>query len=229
MVASQATDTSSILVFRTKAKFIAVPRLRPEFDSRYPHRLDNIMVNNLDAQKYSLVPYDPHWPQRFEELRKMLMGVFGTKALHIEHVGSTAIPGMTAKPIIDVLVIVETMEDFAQEKQAMLDRDYICKADYIAPRTLLFFKVGADGEKVENIHVCEEHSSKVRQFLTMRDFFRSLPNKARAYSELKQINREKYPDDYPGYRTAKQSFLEQVRKEAYQWEDEGGAHTSKTS
>ncbi len=177
------------------------------------------MSVNLNINKYSLIPYDPRWPQRFDELRAMLKDVFEAKALHIEHVGSTAIPGMMAKPIIDVLVEVETVKNLSQEIEKMVNKGYEWKENYIAPDTLLFFKVDADGEKTENIHICVHDSPKAKQFVVMRDFFRAFPDKASAYIELKKINAKKYPGDYPAYRAAKQSFLAQMEKEAYGWGD----------
>ena len=174
------------------------------------------MSTDRNINKYSLVPYDPNWPKQFEQLRTMLLGVFGEKALQVEHIGSTAITGMVAKPIIDALVIVEKMEDFMREKQAMTDKGYEYKENYIASDTVLFFKVNVEGEKVENIHVCEKDSPKAKHFLVMRDFFRTFPDKARAYSDLKKANAERYPDSYSDYRAAKKSFLDQIEKEASQ-------------
>jgi len=177
-------------------------------------------MNELDKnrhRKYSVIGYDPGWATKFESIKRALPEVFGGKALRIEHVGSTSIPGMKAKPIIDVLMIVKDVEDLSQETQKMADAGYGWGRDYIAPRTFIFFRVGPDGERLENIHVCEPDAPKVKQFLAMRDYFRAFPEKAKAYSELKEANARKYPDDYPAYRAAKTSFLKEMEKEAYEY------------
>ncbi|OIP65489.1 MAG: hypothetical protein COV32_03285 [Candidatus Yonathbacteria bacterium CG10_big_fil_rev_8_21_14_0_10_43_136] len=69
-----------------------------------------------ENRKYSLSDYDPNWVLKFASIKDLLIKVFGDKALKIEHVGSTSIPGMTAKPLIDVLVLVEKLEEFEKEK-----------------------------------------------------------------------------------------------------------------
>ncbi len=170
-------------------------------------------------RKYSISEYDPNWVNQFESIKDLLTEVFGNKAIKIEHVGSTSIPGMKAKPLIDVLVVVEKMQDLSQEKERMVSAGYEWGADYIGPNTLLFFKLGPNGEKLENIHVCEKDAPKTRQFLVMRDFFRAHPEKAKQYSDLKEVNSKIHPEDYPAYRAAKSPFLAQMEKEAYEWEE----------
>lgn len=170
-------------------------------------------------RKYFLSEYNPNWVNQFDEIRKSLVVVFGNKALKIEHVGSTSIPGMKAKPLIDILVIVEKVDDLEEEKNKMVNAGYEWGADYIATNTLIFFKMGLSGEKLENIHVCEEGAPKARQFLVMRDFFIAFPEKAKQYSDIKTESFDKFPDDYPAYRKAKAPFLEQMEQEAYRWDE----------
>jgi GrpB-like predicted nucleotidyltransferase (UPF0157 family) len=168
-------------------------------------------------RKYSISDYDPDWIVRFGSIKDFVKNIFKDKALSIEHVGSTSISGMKAKPIIDVLITVKDIKDLSKEIDEMIRAGYECGENYIAPNTLIFFSVGPDGEKLENIHVCEINSFKAKQFIIMRDFFRVFPEKAKAYSDLKESNMQKFPDDYPAYRTAKKPFLDQIEKEAYEW------------
>ncbi len=168
-------------------------------------------------RKYSFSEYDPNWKTQFSTLRDFLMKIFGDKAVRIEHVGSTSIEGMKAKPLIDILVIVKKIEPFQEQKDQMIKAGYEWGENYIAPNTLLFFRLGTEGEKLDNVHICEEDSPKARQFIVMRDYLRTHPERASEYSDLKQKNVELYPDDYPAYRRAKDSFLQQLEKEAYEW------------
>lgn len=174
-------------------------------------------LNKNLKRKYSFSAYDSNWVARFESIQKSIAEIFKDKALQIEHVGSTSIPGMKAKPLIDVLIAVKSINDLTNEVLGMTTLGYEYGENYIAPHTLLFFKTGSDDEKLENIHVCEVDSPKVRQFLTMRDFLRTFPEKAKQYSDLKELNFQKYPDDYPAYRAAKAQFLEQLEQESYNW------------
>lgn len=178
------------------------------------------MSKELDKnikRKYSLSEYDPNWVNKFNSIKVFLSDVFKNKALKIEHVGSTSIPGMRAKPLIDIVLVVSKMEDFNTEKEQMTKAGYEWGENYIAPNTLLFFKLGSDGDKLENIHVCEVGAPKERQFIIMRDYFRSHPNKAKEYSDLKLKNTKLYPYDYPAYRAAKAPFLQKMEIEAYEW------------
>lgn len=169
-------------------------------------------------RKYSIRDYDPNWKFQFSVIKNFLKEVFEDKAIQIEHVGSTSIEGMKAKPLIDVLVTVEEMEPFLEQKDRMISAGYEWGENYIEPNSLIFFKLGPDGEKLENIHVCKKGSVKARQFIVMRDYLRSHSEKVKAYSDLKEINVSLYPDDYPAYREAKAPFLEQLEKDAYEWE-----------
>lgn len=168
-------------------------------------------------RKYFLQNYDPNWVKKFDEIKLLLQSMFDSNALKIEHVGSTSIPGMKAKPIIDVLVVVEKMEEFLEQREKMISLGYEWGENYIAPNTQLFFKIADDGSKTENIHICESGEPKEKQFLVMRDFFRTFPEKAKEYSYLKEKNQALYPDDYPAYREAKAPFLQRIEQEAYEW------------
>lgn len=173
---------------------------------------------NKKNRKYSLSEYDPNWISQFNLIKELLLNVFGDKALKIEHVGSTSVQGMKAKPLIDVLVVVEKLEPFEKEKELMTQAGYEWHY-YSDPDGLVFSKFGPDGEKLESVHICEESSLWVRQFIVVRNYLRTHPEKAKEYSKLKQKIVEMYPNDYSAYRNAKAPFLEQLKQEAYLWEE----------
>lgn len=177
-------------------------------------------MNQLDKnikRKYHFSEYNPQWKNQFLVVRDFLKSVFGEKALEIEHVGSTSIEGMKAKPLIDVLILVDKIEPFEGEKKLMIEAGYEWGENYIAPDTLIFYKLGPDGEKLENIHVCQKGSPKAIQFIVMRNYLRAHPDRAKAYSDLKEKNVALYPDDYPAYRSAKKGLLDELEIEAYKW------------
>jgi GrpB-like predicted nucleotidyltransferase (UPF0157 family) len=177
------------------------------------------ILDKNEKRKYHFSDYDPDWVNKFSSLKDFLINVFKDKAISIEHIGSTSIPGMKAKPIIDILITVAEMEGFASEKDLMIKSGYEWGENYIAPNSLIFFKLGPEGEKTENIHVVEKGSPKEKQFIVMRDYLRTYREKAKEYSDLKYKNKELYPDDYPAYRAAKDSFLKQLEQEAYRWSE----------
>lgn len=167
------------------------------------------------GRNYTLRNYDPLWPERFVSIRAYLADVFERKTDTIEHVGSTSVPGLCAKPVIDVAILVDTMDEFAEEKTRMMAAGYLWRADYVAPDTLLFWHENEDGSKTENIHVCRKDSGTARQFLAIRDYLRAFPEKAKGYGSVKTESHRMHPDDYRSYRKAKAPFLARLEQEAY--------------
>ena len=168
------------------------------------------------GRKYYFTEYNPDWVRQYEELKKIMSPIWN-KALAIKHIGSTSIQGMSAKPVIDVLVTIEKMEDFEKEVKQMTDLGFTCLKDYIAPNTLNFYQTGNEDDKINNIHVCELGSQRQRRFIIMRDYFRAHSDKAKEYSNLKQRNRDIHPHDYVSYREAKNDFLDEAEKQSYLW------------
>lgn len=130
---------------------------------------------------------------------------------------------MKAKPLIDVLVVIDHMEDFSEEKQKLVAAGYEWGENYIEPNTLIFFKMAADGSKTQNIHVCPKNAYKTKQFIVKRDYLRAFPEKARQYSAIKERAFKTNPTDYPAYRATKEPFLNSIEQEAFAW---FGAHGS---
>ena len=175
------------------------------------------MLDKNIQRPYLFQDYDPSWILIFESIKEKIENIFTEKALSIDHVGSTSIPGMKAKPIIDVLIIVEKIEPFIEEKKEMESLGYKWGENYIEPNTIIFFKEKENGEKTENIHVCEKGSPKAIQFIQTRDYLRIHPERAKAYGELKENLKKQYPNDYPAYRAGKQSFLDETERLTYVW------------
>lgn len=177
------------------------------------------MQPNKDLKRqYSIQPYDPEWISQFESIKEKLIPIFKNKAVSIEHVGSTSIPGMSAKPLIDVLITIKLIEPFIEEKKAMEAEGYLWGENYIEPNSIIFYKENPeDKSKTENIHVCVEGSGKALQFIQTRDYVRAHPERAAAYSELKKQLVLQYPGDYPAYRAEKKSFLDETERLTIEW------------
>jgi len=175
------------------------------------------MIEDKNKKRpYSVEVYNPDWELKFNDIRKVLSEIFGSKALDIEHVGSTSL-GIKAKPVIDVLVIVENVDDIKEEKNKLISLGYKYYDNYIAPQTVTFFKEEIDGRKTENIHVCLNGSPKAIQFIDTRDYLKVHPERARAYGELKEELKKQYPNDYPAYRSGKQAFLDETERLTKIW------------
>lgn len=155
---------------------------------------------------YSIEKFDPKWKIRFEEAKELLQKTFATKALQIEHVGSTSVEGMSAKPVIDILVIIPNITDVAAEREQMQNLGYIYKENYIAGNSLFFCK-DKDGVRVENIHVLPEGHPRIASFVDKRDYFRTHPDEVKRYEEVKRALAMQFPNDYRAYAKGKNDYL----------------------
>ncbi len=148
------------------------------------------------ADSIILAPYDPAWPVLFSEEQARLEAAIGKWAVAIEHVGSTAIPGMAAKPIIDIGVALRSFEDALFCITPLMEIGYECLGEFGIPRRIYFRKrteAPIPGQahnsgigRTHQIHMYEETHEQFIGHLAFRDYLRSHPEAAREYEDLKR-------------------------------------------
>ena len=153
--------------------------------------------------------YDPDWPARFLEERGRVTAALGPIAVDVEHVGSTAVPGLAAKPIVDLLVGVRSLS--AAKRSCItalraMGYTYIAEYESWLPGELLFRK-GAPGPWTHHVHVLETPSPAWEDYIVLRDYLRRHGDVAAAYSDLKRALALVFEDDIAGYRDAKRPFV----------------------
>jgi len=155
-----------------------------------------------------LHPYDPAWPHSFAKERNRLMGMFPEQLIDVQHVGSTSVPGLSAKPIVDILAAVTTIA-VAEALVAPLCRSgYTTSAEFNATLTdSRWFMRWASGHRTHHLLVVSHGGSEWRQRLLFRDALRSDDQLALRYSQLKSELAVKYVDDREGYTNAKREFV----------------------
>ncbi|GAA4561378.1 GrpB family protein [Planotetraspora kaengkrachanensis] len=155
-----------------------------------------------------VVPYDPEWPQIFERLHRRLKAHLGDLALRIEHVGSTAVPGLSAKSIIDLDVVIRGGADLTEAITALRRLGYAHEGDGgIQGREM--FTTPADAPP-HHLYVCAAGNRELARHLAFRDLLRAEPMTARAYADLKADLAVRFRDDRRGYSEAKGAFIEQA-------------------
>ncbi len=159
-----------------------------------------------------LSAYHQIWPGLFAEEKKLLLGLLGERILEIEHIGSTAVPGLVAKPIIDVAVAVEDLAVVKSFITPLSAEDYEYKGEYGLPGRLLFVK-GAP-RNTHHLHAVERGSEHWRVWLAFRDYLREHPSEARRYAAFKKDLAKRYADDRPAYTRGKSDYVAEVLKKA---------------
>jgi GrpB-like predicted nucleotidyltransferase (UPF0157 family) len=158
-----------------------------------------------------VVDYDPQWPSQYEEEKDRILGAIGDVAVAIEHIGSTAVPGLGAKPIIDIMVAVSRLADAERciDPLQEIGYEYVPEYNDVIPERRYFHK-GPPGARTYHLHMVELTSGFWERHLLFRDFLRTHPKEARRYHELKKELAAKFGSDRDGYTEAKTSFIESV-------------------
>ena len=155
--------------------------------------------------------YDPLWPVRFEMLRAPIAAALGPLAAAIEHVGSTAVPGLAAKPIIDIDVLLTCSADLAGAVTALAPLGYRHEGDLgiVGPES---FRPLPDTFP-HHLYVCLPHSAEFHRHLTFRDHLRAHAQDASAYALLKRQLAAKFATDRAAYTQAKTNFITEISAE----------------
>jgi GrpB-like predicted nucleotidyltransferase (UPF0157 family) len=153
-----------------------------------------------------IVGYNPNWPALYEQERAVVAAAFGEIAAEIHHVGSTAVPGLSAKPIIDIMVAVTHLappEEYAGKLEPL---GYEYHDSEEAGR--IFFRKGLP--RTHHVHVVERGSWTLQRHLLFRDYLRAHPQAMRQYAQLKQELAIRFEFDRKAYTQAKTEFVESI-------------------
>jgi GrpB-like predicted nucleotidyltransferase (UPF0157 family) len=175
-----------------------------------------------------IVDYSSQWPHNFQQIGATLRAALGDLALRIDHIGSTSVPGLAAKDVIDVQVTVASLEPFERLAAAFAAADYTLRSEIIRDHR----PPGAvgpdedwekrmarkpDGQRATNIHVRVAGRPNQRYALLFRDYLRAHPAAAAAYAEVKRQLAAHHPDDIQAYVTIKDPVCDVVMSAAEEW------------
>ena len=167
------------------------------------------------SRTIEVVDYRPSWSVCFNKEAAHLAGVFGPQLIAIHHIGSTAIPGIKAKPIIDILVVIKdikTIETFKTPIQQLGYRPRGECLDKPIPGTpgRFYFSKDTDGVRSHQVHVCQEGHADVSDKLAFRDYLRTHTKEAVDYSRLKECLASEHRHDIVGYIQGKDAFVKGI-------------------
>lgn len=155
-----------------------------------------------------IADYDPLWPETFAGLRNQVAGVLGPLAQRIEHVGSTAIPGLPAKPIIDIDVVIADPAGLPEVITRLATLGYQHQGDLGITGREAFTSPAAT--PAHHLYVCTADSPELARHLAFRDYLRAHPGPTRAYAQLKRSLAEQFHTDRDAYSYGKTTFVEQT-------------------
>ena len=159
-----------------------------------------------------VMPYDEKWAQAFLDIKSKLDAVLGGLPISIEHVGSTSVQGLAAKPIIDIDVVVRRTDVGAAIK-ALATIGYEHEGNGGIEDREMFKYSGKENLMEHHLYVCPEDSAELKRHVLFRDYLRAHPDAVQAYSQIKKEAAELYPHDIDSYINHKGTVIEKIYKE----------------
>lgn len=168
------------------------------------------------AQHIIVAEYNPLWVKMFEEETGLIKSILRDNCITIHHIGSTSVPGLAAKPIIDIMPVVYSLDQVDAVRGGFEEIGYEYLGEFgIAGRRYL--RKGGDA-RTHQIHIFPEHcTSDIERHLAFRDYLRTHKEARNAYAILKKSLAEKYPYDIDGYCDGKDEFVKRLEQKALDW------------
>jgi GrpB-like predicted nucleotidyltransferase (UPF0157 family) len=163
--------------------------------------LDSVLIGGRERREVVIADYDPAWPERYDAERARIAAALGPRARRIEHIGSTSVPGLAAKPVLDILVTVEDPEHEGEFREALEGAGYVLRVREPAHR---MFRTP---ERTVQVHVWADSDPAVARHLAFRDLLRSSTELRDAYEQLKRELSARDWTDVNRYAEAKGPFI----------------------
>jgi GrpB-like predicted nucleotidyltransferase (UPF0157 family) len=155
-----------------------------------------------------VVPYDTEWQHMFETEAKLIKHALGNNCIDIHHIGSTAVPGLNAKPIIDILPVVKDLLQVDHAIPAMEKLGYEAKGEFGIPFRRYFQK--AKNNRTHNVHIFEQGNPEIDRHLKFRNWMQLHVNDLLLYGKLKAELALKFPHDIDNYCLGKDAFITDI-------------------
>ena len=167
----------------------------------------------MDTKHVVVLPYDERWAQDFQMIKAEIAGALGPLALSIEHVGSTSVNGLSAKPIIDIDVVIEDSSVLAPVIASLNKIGYRHEGDLGIAGREAFRYDGKDHLRRHHLYVCPKDSPELKRHIAFRDYLRAHPEAVREYSRVKEEGAKLYPYDIGKYIEHKTPFIGKIYAE----------------
>ena len=166
----------------------------------------------MKTKRVIVVPYDKNWKSAFEEIRKEIENAIGDLIIGIEHIGSTAVDGLAAKPCIDIDVIIKDYSVFNTVVRKLEAIGYIHEGDLGIKGREAFKYTNKEHLQQHHLYVCPRDSKELHRHIAFRDFLRSNPEAVRKYGAIKEKAAQLFPTDIDQYIAYKTPCIEELYK-----------------
>ena len=167
----------------------------------------------MKTKKVTVLPYDSSWKSAFEDIKNELERALGDLIIGIEHVGSTSVEGLAAKPCIDIDVIIEDYSVFGAVADKLAGIGYVHEGDLGIKDREAFKYTDKPHLMTHHLYVCPKDSEELRRHITFRDFLRSNTDAVREYSAVKKEAARLFPDDIDRYIAHKSPCIDKLYKQ----------------
>ena len=168
-------------------------------------------------RKVEVVPHNPHWQTAFKQESQRIFKALGSNLVAAHHIGSTAIPDIYAKPVIDILGEVRAIAAVDQQNNAMASLGYVAMGEYGIIGRRFFRKDNAAGIRTHHLHLFPVVSLEIERPLAFRDYLKAHPDDAQTYSSLKQKLAKAHPTNIEAYMDGKHDFIQAMDRKAAMW------------
>lgn len=182
----------------------------------------HLQLANNRGEKYlrkvEVYPYNEKWVLMFEIEAEKLKHIFEKEMIDIYHIGSTSIPGLSAKPIIDIMPVVYDIKLVDHYNGKMKSIGYETKGENGIPGRRYFQKGG--NNRSHHVHIYQAESDDITRHLAFRDYLRIHPNEKKKYGELKVRLAQQFPFDIESYINGKERLVKEIERKAMHWKKE---------
>lgn len=172
-----------------------------------------------------LLPHQEEWSKNAENIIGILKQLLGNTAVDIQHIGSTAIFAIHAKPIIDIVIGVHDLNDILLYIELLKQHGFVFRGEDVAGQMLFVMGDFENDTRTHHIHVVKWKGTAWNNYINFRDYLNAYPEKAMMYDTCKQRLALQFPDDRKSYTAGKQELIERLLEEASTWKSEREKHT----
>jgi GrpB-like predicted nucleotidyltransferase (UPF0157 family) len=171
----------------------------------------------MTRRRVEVVPYTREWKELFDKEKQLLESIFRQGGVELHHIGSTSVPGLSAKPIIDILLGIEELEKVDDITPEIVAAGYEAKGENGIAGRRYFQKNDENGIRKVHLHAFEKGSPQLHRHLVFRDYLIEYPEEAKRYAAVKETAARKYEYDIESYIAEKSPLVKELERKALEW------------